>query len=92
MQVPGQEVYGEMPGFFGDIHDGRKWLILEADVKDSVANLQIVNDEGSEDLQAKLTAYADSTFVLEQTEGSTIKIARNRKWVKMPRKLVFKRQ
>lgn len=88
--VPRQEVYGEMAGYFGDCQDGRKWLFTSATIKnDHLAEIEIINDYGSEDLKATLTKVNDSTFVLRQGEGSTIKIARNRKWQKMPKELTF---
>lgn len=88
--VPYQEIYGPLPGFFGDRQDGRKWLFTNATIKSpKVAEIQIVNDYGSEDLVATLTQINDSTFQLKQGKGSTIKIARNRKWVKMPNELDF---
>ena len=90
IKVPGQEVFGTMAGFFGDKRDGRKWLITDAQLEGKTAHLSITNDYGSEDLTADLTAYEDGkTFELKQLKGSTIKIARNRKWVKMPKKLIF---
>lgn len=92
ISVPGAEIYGQMPGYFGDKHDGRKWLIAEAKVNGNTANLEIVNDYGSEDLTATLTCENDSTFTLRQLKGSTLKIARHRKWVKMPNPMTFKRQ
>lgn len=88
--VPNQEIYGELPGFFGDKRDARKWLFTNATVKNKhTAELQIINDYGSEDLTATLTQVNDSTYKLKQGKGSTIKIARDRKWVKMPSELVF---
>ena len=87
--VPRQEVFGEMPGYFGDRKDSRCWFIVDADVKGKTAQLSISNDYGSEDLTATLTLNADGTYILEQIDGSMLKIARNRKWVKMPKKLVF---
>ncbi|MST84987.1 hypothetical protein [Hallella mizrahii] len=91
--VPRQEVYGEMAGYFGDCQDGRKWLFTSATIKnDHIAEIEIINDYGSEDLKATLTKVNDSTFVLHQGEGSTIKIARNRKWVKMPKDLTFSKR
>jgi hypothetical protein len=90
--VPGQEILGEVAGYFGDKHDGRKWLFTSADVKGKSAHLAITNDYGSEDLEASLTQTSDSTFELKQLEGSTLKIARNRKWVKMPKSLIFQRK
>ena len=49
----------------------------------------IINDYGSEDLVADLVILSDGTYELQQKEGSSIKIARNRKWVKIPKNLVF---
>lgn len=90
IKVPYQEIYGELPGFFGDKQDGRKWLFTDATIKNkNTAELQIINDYGSEDLTATLTQTNDSTYILRQGKGSTIKIARNRKWQKMPNELVF---
>lgn len=89
VKVPKQEILGELPGFFGDQKDSRKWLITGAKVKGKTAYLEIVNDYGSEDLEARLTLEKDGTYTLEQTKGSTIKIARNRKWVKIPKRLTF---
>ena len=93
IRVPGQDIFGDLPGFFGDYEDGRKWLFTDAVlVNPRCAKLQIVNDYGSEDLEATLTYEKDGSFTLTQESGSTIKIARNRKWVKMPKKLVFVRR
>ena len=67
--VPDQELFGEIPGYFGAKRDQRKWLITSAkiDGKNS-ATLEIVNDYGSEDLTATLTYNPkDNTYVLKQT-------------------------
>ncbi len=91
--VPGQEVFGEMAGYFGDKRDSRKWLFTSAEIIDSAtAKVAITNDYGSEDLVATLTRQADGSYVLKQEEGSTLKIARDRKWVKMPKRLTFNRR
>ena len=93
VMVPNQEIYGEMAGYFGDRQDGRKWLFTEAKiVSKNKAEIQITNDYGSEDLTATLTAIDGKNFLLRQEEGSTLKIARNRKWVKMPKELDFVKQ
>lgn len=90
VMVPYQEIYGPLPGFFGDKQDGRKWLFTDAKIKGKkTAILQIINDYGSEDLEATLTQINDSTYRLDQGKGSTLKIARKRKWVKIPDKLDF---
>lgn len=93
IRVPGQDIFGFVPGFFGDYEDARKWLFTDAELMNShTAKLQIVNDYGSEDLEATLSYEKDGTYVLTQGSGSVLKIARNRKWVKIPKKLVFTRR
>lgn len=89
LKVPGQEMFGEMPGYFGDRRDSRKWLITDADIEGKTAHLSIINDYGSEDLTADLIALSDGSYELQQKEGSNLKIARNRKWVKIPKNLKF---
>ena len=89
IKVPGQEIFGTIAGFFGDRKDSRKWLITNAAIEGKTAHLSIINDYGSEDLIADLTLESDCTYSLKQITGSNIKIARNRKWVKIPKKLTF---
>jgi len=88
--VPGQAIYGELNGYLGDTRDSRKWLFTSAEVdKRKGAVLEIVNDYGSEDLMATLTLKDDGSYLLTQEQGSTMKIARNRKWQKLPKTIVF---
>ena len=87
--VPGQEIFGELPGFMGESIDSRKWLITSANIHKNTAKLAITNDYGSEDLVATLTFNKDNTYTLKQVEGSNMKIARQRKWKKLPKTLVF---
>lgn len=92
--IPDQEVFGEMAGYFGDKRDSRKWLFTSAEITGSTsAKVYITNDYGSEDLVATLTKESDGKYTLKQEDGSPLKIARNRKWVKLPKRIVFtKRQ
>lgn len=87
--VPDQELFGEIPGYFGAKRDQRKWLITSAKIDGkNTATLEIVNDYGSEDLTATLTFNPeDGSYVLRQKSGSRIKIVVNRKWVKIPTEL-----
>ena len=56
ISVPGQDVFGTVPGFFGALRDSRKWLVTDAKiVGKNKAELEIINDYGSEDLTATLT-------------------------------------
>lgn len=90
--VPGQEVYGKLPGYFGARRDTRLWLITDAKIEKSgkVADLSVINDFGSEDFTATLSLNPDGTYTLEQLKGSRLKIVVNRKWVKIPNKLILK--
>lgn len=83
-----QPLFGEMPGYFGAKRDMREWFITDAKVTGKkTAKLAITNDYGSEDLTATLTYNGDGKYTLTQTGGSRLKIAVNRKWVKIPMKL-----
>ncbi len=90
--VPGQAIFGELNGYLGDKQDGRKWLFTSAMVKGDKVVLEVINDYGSEDLTATFKAKRDGTFELSQEKGATMKIARNRKWTKLPKTLEFVKQ
>ncbi len=91
--APRQEIFGELPGYFGQDNDSRVWLITDVKIsKNNVAKLSIVNDYGSEDLTATLTVDKDGNYILKQEDGSRIKIVENRKWVKIPTELKFKKR
>ncbi len=95
IKIPGQEIFGEIGGFLRSDDDSRCWIITSADIneKKNTAALEIINDYGSEDLTATLSYNPkDSIYTLKQNGGSTIKIARNRKWVKLPATMQFKRK
>ena len=91
--VPGQELYGKLPGYLGKLHNSFCWVITSCEVKDDKkADLQLINDFGSEDLNATLTRENDSIYILKQGAGSTIKVPSNGKWQKLPKTLEFKRK
>lgn len=88
--VPNQEIFGQLPGYFGAKRDTRKWLITDAKISnDSTAQISIINDYGSEDLSATLHRDKNGQYILKQGEGSPIKIVVNRKWVKIPKTLIL---
>ena len=60
LKVPGQEVFGEMPGYFGDRLDSRKWLITDADVDGKVCHLSIYLSISDEPLSA-VTSISEIT-------------------------------
>ena len=92
VEVPGQELYGQLPGYLGKKHNSFCWVITDAEVKGKTATLSLINDYGSEDLTATLTLHNDSTYVLKQENGSTLKVPKNSKWQKLPKTLEFKRR
>ena len=92
ISVPGQELYGKLPGYLSKQHNSFCWLITSAEVEGNKATLQMINDYGSEDLTATLTAESDSVYILKQIEGSTLKVPNNGKWQKLPKILELRRQ
>jgi len=93
VEVPGQELYGPLPGYLGKKHNSFCWVITSAKIKDDkTATLSLINDYGSEDLTATLTLQNDSTYILKQESGSTLKVPKNGKWQKLPKTLQLKRQ
>lgn len=91
--IPRQELYGQLPGFLGKLHNSFCWVITSCRVKDDKeAELQLINDFGSEDLTATLTVTNDSTYVLRHVNGSSLKVPNKEKWQKLPKALELKRK
>ena len=89
--IPGQEILGNTYGYIKKNTDSRVWIItgVMVDKKNNKALLEMVNDYGSEDLNAELILQKDSTYILRQLDGSTIKMAGNGKWIKLPKEMKF---
>lgn len=93
ISIPGQELYGQLPGYLGKQHNSFCWVITSCQLRsDSKAELQLINDFGSEDLTATLTCVNDSTYILKQEAGNTIKVPNKGKWQKLPKTLTFIRK
>lgn len=90
--VPGQDLYGSLPGYLGKTHNTFCWLITTAKVKGHTAHIALINDYGSEDLTATLTVKNDSIYELKQVEGSVLRVPKNGKWQKLPKTLTLKRR
>ncbi len=91
--VPGQDLYGELPGYLGKKNYSFYWVITSCRVKsEKEAELQLINDFGSEDLSATLLRKNDSIYVLRQDKGSTLKVPTKGKWQKLPKTLEFKKR
>ena len=90
--VPGQDLLGQVPGYLSKRFNSFAWIITDAEVKGHKATLQMINDYGSEDLTATLTAKGDSVFILKQESGSALKVPFKGKWQKLPKTIEFRRQ
>ena len=44
IEVPGQELYGSLPGFLGKKHNSFCWVITSAKVKGKTATITLIND------------------------------------------------
>lgn len=93
INVPGHEILGQLPGYLAKQRNSFYWLITSAKIvgKDK-AEIELINDYGSEDLKATLTIKDDSTYVLTQCDGSALKVPNDGKWQKLPQKLVLKKK
>lgn len=89
--IPGQELLGPLPGYLGKERNSFCWPIVSVETKGQKAHLQMVNDYGSEDLEAILTRQNDSIYILKQGKGSVLKVPNNGKWQKLPNPLPFVR-
>ena len=90
VKVPGQDIYGELPGYFGSKRDSRLWLITDCERKNNhQVRIEVINDYGSEDFEAQLTEDRDGNLTFKHLEGSTYKIVVNSKYVKVPKTIVL---
>lgn len=93
IDVPGQELYGPLPGYLGKERNTFCWVITSAKIKDEhTAEVAFINDFGSEDFKARLTQINDSIYELKHLEGSSLKVPKNGKWQKLPTVIEFKRK
>ena len=88
--VPGQEIYGELTGYFGSKRDGRLWLITDARKTEmNKLLITVINDYGSEDFEALLQEDNEGRITMKHKSGSTFKIVVDRKYVKIPKEIVL---
>lgn len=91
--VPGYEMFGELPGFLGKYNNNFYWLITSGKIiSPTKAEIELINDYGSEDLKATVTVVNDSTYTLSQISGSPLKVPDNRKWMKLPKTIILKKK
>lgn len=89
--VPGQDIYGELTGYFGSKRDGRLWLITEMErIDGNKIEVSVINDYGSEDFTAILSEDKEKVITMKHQKGSTFKIVVDRKYVKIPKEIKLK--
>ena len=47
VNVPGQDLFGQVPGYLGKKNNSFAWLITSAKINGNKAKLQLINDYGS---------------------------------------------
>lgn len=87
-----QDIYGPLPGFLSKNDYNYCWMITDVKVSGRKAELEMVNDYGSDDLTATLTLENDSLYVLRQKKGAALKVPNKGKWQKLPGTLSFKKR
>ena len=93
VNVPGQALYGSLPGYLGKERNPFCWVITSARLKDErTAELSLINDYGSEDFTALLVQENDSLYTLKHLKGSALKVPKNGRWQKLPGTIQFKRK
>jgi len=88
--VPDQEIFGELDGYFSCDGCTTVWPIVSAEKlngRGTKAEIEVINNYGSENFTATLTQIDDNTLLFEHRDGSTFKFPVNKKWLKVPSKI-----
>ncbi len=80
---------GEIDGYIGSTQSTHKWLIVSSQISGNQAEIEVMNDYGSEDFLATITYNEDGTYSYKKNSGSTMKFAVKGKWQKIPSSLRF---
>jgi len=71
ISIPGQELYGQLPGYLGKQRNSFCWVITACQIEsERKASLQMINDFGSEDLKATLTCLVLTTLSTFSSRGA----------------------
>ena len=90
--VPGQEILGELDGYFGSTQSSHIWPITSSEVEGNTAKIEVINNYGSEDFTTSIILKDNNTLEFKHLKGSTFKFPVNKKWQKLPSKLTFIRK
>ena len=91
--VPEQEMLGEMDGYIGSSQSRNKWFVTSSRlIGKNVAEIELINDYGSEDLKATIKHNADGSYTYNKKSGSTLKFGVKGKWQKLPASFTLKQK
>ena len=91
LEAPGLSFLGKLNGFMnGNIYG--IWLLTKYDVKGNTATLRFSNDQGSDAQTIRLTALSDSLILYKAVGGNDVRRVENRKLVKIPSEMEFRRK
>ncbi len=91
VSVPDYDFFGKMNGYLGGNVYG-VWFLTSHKVEGNKATLRFSDDRGADSQTVVLTALPDSTFSYEALEGNNIRKVVNRKLVKIPSTMVFRKR
>lgn len=90
IMIPDQEIFGSLAGYIGSRQCTQVWPIVECKMTDSKnAEINIVNNYGSEDLTCTLSVMEDGKYELNKKDGSTLKFPVRGKWQKIPGTIIL---
>ena len=89
--VPGLDMFGPLNGYMnGNIYG--IWMITSCKVKnEKEATIRLSNELGSENQEIELSVENDSIFRAKLKDGVSVKKVVNKKLVKIPKELIFKK-
>lgn len=89
--VPGLDMFGPLNGYMnGNIYG--IWMITSCKVKnEKEATIRLSNELGSENQEIELSVENDSIFRAKLKDGVSVKKVINKKLVKIPKELIFKK-
>jgi len=90
--VPRQDVLGPVDGYIGSSQSRNTWIIVASRITgSSTAEIDVINDYGSEDFTAVIKLNHDGTYSYRKKGGSTLKFGVRGKWQKLPGSFVLKK-
>lgn len=91
VSIPGLDMFGPLNGYMnGNIYG--IWMITSCKVKnDKEATIRLTNEFGSENQEIELSVENDSIYRAKLTDGVSMKKVINKKLVKIPKELTFRK-